>query len=183
MKYLTTMLTLLIFTTSLQANEDLPEAEKKAIVADAKMMMTAFQGGDAELLISKTHPAIYKLMPGGDEEAFKKMMLQAAKQIMETGVKFEGLKFEEPDKVYKSGKDSLCFIPMKTVMTVKDMKIASSSFLIAAKGEAGEWKYLDGSALGTSPEMLWTFFPDLPRDIKIPEVKMEPLEKEPLEAE
>ena len=175
MKHLTTILTLLIITASLHAREDFPEAERKAIAAEVEEMMTAFNKGDAKLLIDKTHPAIYKLMPGGDEKGFKKIMLEAAKQAVDAGMKVSAFKVEQPDRLYKAGKESVCFVPMSSVVAVKDMKIASSSFLIAAKGEAGEWKYLDGSALSASPDQLWTFFPDLPKDIKLPEVKMEPL--------
>jgi len=150
------------------------EAEAKAIVAEVEKMMAAFNQGNAELLVKKTHPALYKLIPG-DKEDVKKTMLDGAKQIMDLGIKIDSFKAEEPDKLYKAGKESVCFVPMSSVMTMQGQKIASSSFMIAAKGEAGEWMYLDGSMAGANPEILYTLFPDLPKDIKLPEMKMEPL--------
>lgn len=178
MKQLLRLLTIFLFTTAMHAQEGLPEAEKKAIVAEVEEMMTAFNEGKAELLIEKTHPAILKLIPDGNEETFKKSMLAAAKQILDAGVTISDFKAELPGQLYKNDKSSVCFVPVSSVMSINGMKMASTSFLIAAKGQAGDWKYLDGSALGDSPEMLRTFFPNLPQDIELPEVKIEALKEE-----
>ena len=166
MKKPLTLLSLLILTSSLHSQDDIAENEAKAIAAEVNAMVGSFNKGDVKALLEKTHPAIYKL--AGDQETFEQTLTQGAKQIMELGIKIDSLKVSEPTTLYKSGKDSVCFVPMSSVMHMGDQKIASTSFMIASKAEAGEWKYLDGSALKANPEMLWTFFPDLPKDIKLP---------------
>ena len=49
-------------------------------------------------------------------------------------------------------------------MTVGEQKIASVSYMVAAKKEGGDWKYLDGAGFRKNKDQLWTFFPDLPKD-------------------
>lgn len=178
MKQALSLLALLFFTTGIHAQQDLPEAECKAIVAEIKEMMSAFHKGDAELLVNKTHPAVFELAGGGDQAEFKKTMATAVKQMMEMGIKFEAFEVDEPGQLYNAGKESVCFVPMNSVMSMAGRKMKSSSFMIAAKSEDGEWKYLDGSALQANPDMLWTFFPDLPKDIKIPSTAVNPVVEE-----
>ena len=66
---------------------------------------------------------------------------------------------------------------MSSIMHIKDQKVASSSFMIAAKDEKGKWKYLDGSFAKTNPDQLWEFFPELPKDVELPETKIELLQE------
>ena len=173
MKHLLTLIALLFFTTSLHAQEDLPASESKAVVTEVQEMMAAFNQGNTDLLIKKTHPAVYQLV--GGKEAFEQSAMEGVKQIMEMGIKIGELKVEQPSQCYKAGDEIVCFVPMSSVMTIKDQKIASTSFMIAAKNKEGEWKYLDGTFVNTNPDQLWAFFPELPKDIKLPEVKIEPL--------
>ena len=173
MKHATTLLALLFFTTSLHAQEDLAASESKAVAAEIKAMMQAFNNGNSELLIKKTHPVIHNLV--GGQENFEKTTAQGVKQIMEMGIKIGELKVGQPSQCYKAGDEIVCFVPMSSVMTIKEQKIASTTFMIAAKNKEGEWLYLDGSFAGQTPDQLWTFFPELPKDIKLPEVKVEPL--------
>ena len=72
--------------------------------------------------------------------------------------------------------EKICFLPKKTVMEVNGQKIQSNSFMIAAKKEGKEWNYLDGAGLRKNPDMLWLFFPELPKDIKLPENTMSRIE-------
>ena len=173
MKQALSLIAFLIFTTSSHAQEDFPEAERKAIAAEVEAMMSAFNNGNTEILLEKTHPILHDLVGGKD--AFEKGAIRGVKIMMETGIKIDSLKTELPNKLYKSGGNSVCFVPVSSVMTVGDKKIASTSFMIAAKNKEGEWKYLDGTFVKTNPEQLRTFFPELPKDIDIPEVKIEPL--------
>jgi len=178
MKQALSLLALLFFTTGIHAQQDLPEAESKAIVAEIKEMMSAFHKGDAELLINKTHPAVFEVIGDGDQAEFKKTMAAAVKQMMEMGIKFEAFEVDEPGQLHKAGKESVCFVTMNSVMSMAGQKMKSSSFMIAAKGEDGEWKYLDGNALQAKPDLLWTFFPDLPKDVKIPSTSVSPVVEE-----
>ena len=70
MKQALTLIALLFFTTSLHAQEDLSTSKKaRPITADGRQaMMTAFNNGNAELLIKNTHPAVYQLV--GGKESF-----------------------------------------------------------------------------------------------------------------
>ena len=175
MKQALKLIALLFFTTSLHAQEELSNEESKAVTAEVEAMMRAFNNGNAELLIKNTHPVIWKLV--GGQEKFEDTVLKAVKQIMDMGVEIELQKVEQPSKVYKVGKESVCFVPMSSIMHIKDQKVASSSFMIAAKDEKGKWKYLDGSFAKTNPDQLWEFFPELPKDVELPETKIELLQE------
>lgn len=152
----------------------LNEEEKTHLVQEVKEMMKSFNEGDAKLLVEKTHPSIYKL--AGGEENFKESLIQAAKQIMDLGIKAISDDISPPDRTYRAGEETVCFLPKKTVMEVNGQKIQSNSFMIAAKKEGKEWKYLDGAGLRKNPDMLWLFFPELPKDIKLPENTMSRIE-------
>ncbi|MGB2401995.1 MAG: hypothetical protein ACPIA7_01145 [Akkermansiaceae bacterium] len=174
MKQALKIIALLFFTTSLHAQQALPADESRVITAEVKAMMLGFNEGNAELIIKKTHPAIWKL--AGGQEKFESSIAQAVKQMMDTGIKIDSLKVEQPSTFYKAGKESICFVPMSSIMHMKDQKIASTSFMIAVKGEQGEWKYLDGTFVRTNPDQLWTFFPELPKEVELPETKLELLQ-------
>ena len=153
--------------------EEFPESERKAIVAEIQAMMMTYNEGSVDLILKKTHPAIHNLV--GGQENFEKTTAEGAKQMLDMGIKISSIKIDQPSQFYKAGDEIVCFVPMSSVMTIKDQKIASTSFMIAAKNKKGEWKYLDGTFAGHTPDQLWAFFPELPKDIKLPEVRVEPL--------
>lgn len=177
-RYLFSIALLALIPTMLPA-QDAAAPDGDAIVKEVGAMMEAFNKGDADMLIDKTHPAIYKL--AGGEENFKQTLRAGAKQIMELGVKIESFKAEAPKEFHQAGDEQVCFVPTHAVMLTQGMRIKSSSFMIAARKAGQGWYYLDGSSLKANPEMLWTFFPELDKGIKIPETTMEMLEKAPAE--
>jgi hypothetical protein len=45
--------------------------------------------------------------------------------------------------------------------------------MIAARRGQQKWRYLDGSALRKNRDLLWTFFPELDRSVKLPKNTVE----------
>ena len=159
--------------------QDAAAPDGEAIAREVSAMMEAFNKGDADMLIEKTHPAIHKLV--GGEEIFKATALAGAKKIMELGVKIESYKAEAPKKFHQAGDEQVCFVPTVMVMLAQGVRIKNSGFMIGARKAGEDWRYLDGAFTKTNPDMLWTFFPKLDKDIKIPETTMEKLEAAPAE--
>ena len=133
--------------------------------------MESFKKGDAQKLIDKTHPYLFKLVNG--KEAFQAMIMQAAKQLIDRGIKIELEEITQPMDFYRTGEDIVCFIPKTSTITVDETKVKSVSFMIAIKSKQGKWSYLDGSGLSKNPDLLWKLLPKLPRDVALPENKKE----------
>ena len=140
-------------------------------------MMDSFNKGKPEDLIKKTHPAIFKL--AGGEKRFKEAIRSAAKKMIETGVKIESSEVEAPKKFHKAGDELVCFVPKTSVMVMGGQRVKSTSFMIAARRDKQDWKYMDGAGLRRNRELLWTFFPGLDKDLKLPENTIELLEAKP----
>ena len=155
--------------------------EREAVSKEVSAMMESFNRGDAKGLIERTHPSIYKLANG--KETFEKALIGAAKQIMDQGVVIESFDVGLPKKLYKAGKESICFVPKTTVMTIGDRRIKSISYMVAIKDGDGNWRYLDGAGARRDPKQLWILLPDLPKEVELPENTIAEIENEEVEQE
>lgn len=176
MKLFTVALSYAIYVSSLSGAEEFPEKERKAIAKEVSGMMASFNQGDAKALIEKTHPSIYKLAKG--KENFEAALLAAAKQIMDQGIVIESFTVERPEKLYKAGDDSVCFVPKTLVMVLDGRRIKSVSYMVAIKGKDEVWRYLDGAGARKNPDQLWSLLPDLPKDVDLPENTVTRIENE-----
>jgi hypothetical protein len=74
-----------------------------------------------------------------------------------------------PTELYPAGDEELCFVPRVSIIESRGQRIRSTTFMIAIRPVGGgEWRYLDGSGLRRSPELLYRFFPALQRDLRLP---------------
>jgi len=165
------LIILLFFSISPSYGEELTIEEKKKISEEVKSMLDAFNKGDAQKLLDKTHPSIYAL--SGGKEKFEQQMLLVVKQAMQLKIKFEKFEVRLPGKLYKSGEHLVCFIPRSSIFIVDGKKIASESYFIAAKTEGSEWKYLDGGGMRGAPQKIYQYFPDLPKVLELPDNTVE----------
>lgn len=161
-------LVVLVFYFSAQAGAgELNKKEIKALHADIRSMYSAFEAGDPDLFIKKTHPSIYSMVGGKDN--FSKTTKSAVSSLSSQGIVFISADLGKPTKLYTVGKEELCFVPRVSVMEVKGQKAKSMGFLIAIRkqGET-KWSYLDGSGLRKDQSLLWKLFPNLTKDLNLP---------------
>ena len=152
--------------------EMLSDAEVNHLRTEVAAMATAFEQGDAEAFIERTHPSVQKLAGGPD--AFAEMIRQAVDQLRQTGVKFLSAEMGTPTQTYPAGDDEVCFVPRVSIMEVQGKKAKSTTFMIAIRrvGDT-EWKYIDGAGLRKHPGLLYQLFPKLERGISLPPNKIE----------
>lgn len=156
------------------ADDTLSEEEAGAVVKEIEAMMKDFEAGKTETLLAKTHPALVEFM--GGQEKLTEMTNQAVAG-MKDAVKFLESSMEAPSKLYAAGDEVLTVVPRISILEVQGQKVKSTGFMIAIRSkDGGDWSYLDGSGLRRNPEMLWTLFPDLTRDIDFPPNEIEPVE-------
>lgn len=136
-------------------------------------MIAAFQQGNPEELINRTHPSLYALF-GGKEEA-SKATREAIAELQQT-VKFISHELGTPTKTFSAGAEEVCFFPTFAVMEVQGKRLKSTSFMVAIRrvGDT-EWKYLDGAGLRNHPDLLSQLLPELDPKVEYPENTIEAL--------
>ncbi len=176
MKLRLTALAVLLSSVIPVFSGELEAADKKDLAIRVTTMVDGFRKGDAETVIRMTHPSIYGL--AGDKEAFEAMVRDAMKSIKETGLEVQEARVGEPSRTWQAGKETICFVPVSLVFSLKDKKIRGISYYVAVKGGASnEWLFLDGSGFKGQPEALKQILPGLPADVVLPEIRQEPVEK------
>lgn len=160
------VLAALAFCPALHAAE-LTEEESAALIKELDQMFIKFEGGDAEILLQKTHESIYQL--AGGKEQFETMTRSIVGQLKEMGVKFLDSKLDPPTKLYPAGEDEVCFVPRTSTIQFNGMKVKTVGYMIAIRPKAGgDWKFLDGAGLKDNPDLLWQLLPALPKEIELP---------------
>jgi len=135
--------------------------------SDIETMTAAFERGDAEPLIARTHPSL-KALAGG-AEAFAELTRHALKQLGDIGISFISQSVGTPTDLYPAGKEEVCFVPRVSVMALDGRQMTSTTFMIAIRPKGGmAWSYLDGAGLRNNPGMLHRLLPDLDQDIALP---------------
>jgi hypothetical protein len=145
----------------------LADEEVESLRTELSSMLAAFEQGDIEALLAKTHPVVYDL--AGGRESLARSMRQALEQIQASKTRFVSSETGVPTELYPAGDEELCFVPRVSIIETGGERIRSTTFMIAIRRVGGgEWRYLDGSGLRRDPEMLYTFFPALQRDLPLP---------------
>ena len=155
--------------------ETLPASEGAKLVAEVTEMSESFNRGDVELLIRKTHPSVFK--HAGGEEAFMNALEEGLEQLMAMKLKFESFELDPPGALYSAGEEDVCFLPKVAIMELNGQRYKSTSYMVAVRDSNGNWKYLDGAVQQKKPELLWSFLPELPKDVKLPPNTIEVLEE------
>ncbi len=162
----------LLFLSITTAQETKPVHDFEA---DIKKIVKSTTTGDADFVISMTHPAIFKV--AGGKEGFEATTKQVIAMLQEQGFQIESHECGKPTEIHDAGDQEICFIPQKSVMSFGDKKVKSENYMIAARKKPdGKWLYLDGSGLRQNPDALWMLFPDLPKSVKPPKQTMEVVE-------
>lgn len=145
----------------------LGEKEAESLRGEVAEMMAAYDRGEIEVLIAKTHPALYEF--AGGREALTNTARLALEKIKAAGIRFVSSEVGIPTKLYAAGAEELCFVPRTSVLVAGDRRVRSVDFMIAIRPVGGgEWKYIDGAGLRAYPEFLRTLFPALSSDVPLP---------------
>lgn len=144
--------------------------EAKALSIQAKKYLRSIEVGDAETFLRKTHPAIFRA--GGTRDDWEKGIRQNLKTLaMVTRV--ERFQWGAISPVYLSDTDEVCFITKTSVVQVADKRHHVVDYLIAARDVGTtEWFFLTGGGTGENPQLMWVYFRDLPKDLKLPPFKV-----------
>lgn len=153
----------------------LDKADVDALRRDIDTMMAAYEQGDVERLLGRTHPSLFKL--AGDRDAFSRTARQAFDQLKANGVRLVNSETGTPSALHLAGDEEVCFVPRVSILEIGGKRIRSTTFMIAVRPVAGgEWTYLDGSGLRRNPQMLHALLPALPRYVPLPPVAFDPVE-------
>jgi hypothetical protein len=148
--------------------------EVAEVHAEIDTMVSDLQRGRVEPILDKTHPALFELV--GGREAFVAVTRQSIEEVLAAGVIFVSSENGPPTETYLAGKEELCFVPRTSIMEIQGQRVRSVTFMIAVRPkEGGEWKYLDGSGLRRTPELLKMLFPDLDPSTPLPPNTLERL--------
>lgn len=148
------------------ANAVIPEGELAELLREVKTMRVAINQGNAEVVLPKIHPAIYRV--AGGQENYEKVFGKELKQLKASKVKAHSVETLPPPAYYNSGEDLLCFVPTLMVVELDGRKIRVESFMVAARGPGQAWRYLDGNPIWHNPRMIRQLFPGLPEIIRFP---------------
>jgi len=171
-KIVTTIFCALMMSTSARS-ATLDEREVNQVKLEISSMYKAFEHGDANEILDKTHESLYKL--AGGKESLEKAMQQAAKRNMALGNKFISFEIGTPTKTYLADEEEVCFVPIVSVVESQGMQVKSTGFMIAIrKRGTNEWRYIDGAGLKNNPDLLYSIlFPKLERGIVLPPISAE----------
>lgn len=154
----------------------LGKADADVLRRDIDAMMAAYEQGDVEALLGKTHPSLFKLV--GDRDAFSRTAQQALDQLKTQGVRFVSSQTGDPSDTYPAGDEEVCFVPRESVLEIQGKRVKSNTFMIAIRpAGGGEWTYLDGSGVRGNPQMLYTLLPALSRDVPLPPIGFDVVEE------
>ncbi len=146
---------------------ELSEEEVESLRVELSSMLASFEQGDIDALLDRTHPVLYDMVDS--RESLARSMHQALEEIRAAETRFISSEMGRPTELYPAGNDELCFVPRVSIIESRGKRIRSTTFMIAIRRiGGGEWKYLDGSGLRRSPELLYKLFPALQRDVRLP---------------
>lgn len=154
----------------------LGKADADFLRRDIDAMMSAFQQGDLDTVLGKTHPSVFKL--AGDRDEFQRITRQALDDLSVRGVRFLSSETGVPGDTYPAGDEEVCFVPVASMLEVNGTRVKTTTFMVAIRPVGGgEWTYLDGSGMRQDPDLLYTLLPALSRDVPLPPVSFDPVEE------
>ena len=153
---------ILLLTCCLPAQAD---TQLESMHQNAKKCIEATVKGDYAALVELYHPSLVEKAGGRDRliELIQKGMEEMKKQ----GIQITSAKTAAPKAIVKGDKALYGVIPTTVVLDSEDTTITLKSFLVGVSQDQGKtWVFIDGAP---GPENVRLQFPDIPRDLKLPE--------------
>ena len=143
--------------------------------ARVALLGEAFRNEQFEVVIDMMHPSAFAT--GVTKEDFLAMTKKASVQMKEVNFAILNEQLGTPGEVNFAGDELVAFYPRTMVMQMGAKKYRHTGFVICVKKRAGgEWLFIDGEAVSKDLSSLGRFLPDLPKDLKLPETKVEEIE-------
>lgn len=138
---------------------------ERNIKLQANRMARAFISGDFKTFVKYNYEPMVR--GGGGSEIVEERLAKVATDMKSNGMSFNGITFEEPSKIIRSGQELQATIVQHTDIKVPNGRVISTSTLIAISLDNGvNWTFVDTSNL--SIEVLHKAMPNLSPSIKIP---------------
>ncbi len=144
--------------------------------AGAEKIVASVRKGDWSLCFKAMDPRMIVEL-GIDPEIMEEKIKEMQEQMEKMGMEVHEYIVKQSKEVYECESYDIVFLPTQMHMSLNGQEVRSRGFLIAAKykGEKN-WVYVDGGR--KPPEELKRFYPELPKDVKFPESKVEILKKD-----
>jgi hypothetical protein len=151
--------------------EQLDISDEAEILRASRKIAAAFVDGNWDVVLGSMDRRYYEKL-GLSKENMDAELASIKKDFEESGVKFLRCEPIEPDEIHRLEPYTIAFVATKNEMTVKGTTVAGTGLLIAAKYRGGSnWWFLDGTSMDR--DEILNFYPELPRDCKIPAIKIE----------
>lgn len=139
-----------------------PDAMRKLVQDDVRLIQQALYGGDVDTLLAYTHPKILeRIGKGGDAKAG---MQAIAQQMRSRNMKLGSLTFPGPPDMVPVGERLFAIVPTLTVFSARDERIESLNYQVGVlEPDASSWKYVAGSTTSVRE-----YFPDFPATYQFP---------------
>jgi hypothetical protein len=149
----------------------LSAVERAELLKQTKAAQEAIDRHDFDAMMKLVAPAVYKLI---DKPRFEQQARAAMAQLQALGFKYVTTEFGEPSTPYRVGQDIVCFVPRISLIELQGKRIRSHAYWVAVRpADGAEWKFIDGAAFQVNRASLWVLFPELPKDVRLPEWKQE----------
>ena len=158
-------------TENPQRNSSSSVEEKAEILGATRKITAAFVDGNWDAVLGSMDRRYYEQL-GISEENMDVELANLKKDFEESGIRFLRCEPIEPDEIHRMEPYTIAFVTTENEMTVRGTTVAGTGLLIAAKykGESNWW-FLDGTSMDRDD--ILNFYPELPRDCKIPAIKIE----------
>lgn len=148
----------------LSCQQDYP----KIIAPDLDQLGQDLKKNDYSFMQEKTHPSLINYVGGA--EAYQQLLKYVQNLLAKSRVEIVNVQSKPPLYSYIVDREEICFVPKTITMKVAgQIQAASPSFMVAIRSlQSHQWTYLDGAGLKNNPQMLFTLFPNFPKDVKLP---------------
>jgi hypothetical protein len=135
----------------------------------ARVIGKALLDADWTKVADLTHPRIIELA-GGKDKTIERIET-GMKQIKAQGYSLTGYKVGTAQAPLASGKTVYVVVPTSLEIAGPGSRIVTDSYLLGVSDDGGKtWAFADGAGL-SDPAKRKTIFPDLPKDLKLPDRK------------
>ena len=151
------------FAEKIQCKNDYEQLISKEIT----QMSTALNNGNYQFIANKSDLSIIEFAGGKDN--YNAMLILAANSFKKGNMQVANVETQPPQNSYIFGKKEFCVIPKQLTILMNGKALTGEkSFMLAVRSlDSQEWKYIDGAGLKKNPDMIYTLFPEFPRDINI----------------
>lgn len=160
----------LLLSFGLTAHAQSTSADEEVMMKRAHEIGVFVKHNNAQGVVDYTDDAIKNLV---GYKTFYAMTSAAMQALTEDGTVVKELQFEKPWPEIQGQNRVFRLIPKVQTMSMSNHTGRMNGFFLAVKNSDGVWKFVEGSGLAKNPKLTELLYPDLPKDTKFPEVKLE----------